>query len=733
MLTSLYRDWGNELAPFDANNVIRPGYAEPTAPIRTVCQSPGVDVGSFGGVAVQKLADRLILTTQIQAAWYRYIPTWTFFYDGTFQPGWSFTAVANTCTSMAHYHNAYWRLDLDVDGAGNDVIDESNSGLWNSLTTETQRLASPASSRTWRVRDKVTGAGYELVPGADADVANADAVADVWALSFKPGELDDGGGTNEPDGSRAHMDQYVNGENIDGGNVVLWYRAGFRHEGQVDCEVAGPVLRPIATDVPALSIGDVSMSEGNTGTSSATFVVSLSAPSGNTVTVNYATAGGTATEGSDYTARAGVLTFLPGTTSQTLSVTVNGDTFVESTESFTVNLGGASNAFIGDGQGEGTIVNDDGATAVGLVAAYGLNEGSGLTTADATAGGHTGAITGAVWTTAGNFGSALLFDGIDDRVTVGSTPQLGLVAGTVQAWVRLDTLGRWHSVIAKGNANSEASHNYAIEIEQGNIVNCSIGNGTAFNVVRSTTQLAALQFYHLACTWDGSQLRLYINGVSSGSVAQTVTPAANSAPLLIGQFGGNVDRLDGVIDEVRIYSIALSQAQIQSDMNAPIEGGDPPTDSTPPTVTMTAPANNAFVGGTVPLSATASDNVGVASVLFLLDGQALGAADTTAPYSVSGTRRRPSPEHTCSPLEPSTWSATRRRPPRSTSSRTTSSRASPSAAPRAGRRSRGRSPSPPRRPIRAASPVCSSDWTGPTSARPTRRLHTAPPGRPPKR
>jgi hypothetical protein len=206
-----------------------------------------------------------------------------------------------------------------------------------------------------------------------------------------------------------------------------------------------------------------------------------------------------------------------------------------------------------------------------LRAAYGFDDGSGLSASDASGNGLTGAIAGgAGWTTSGRFDGALAFDGIDDRVTVGASSLLNLTTGTVEAWVRIDALYRWHGVIAKGNANSDPSHNYAIEITDGNLATCVIGNGTSSNRVTSTTQVAAGQFYHLACTWDGSQLRLYINGVLNRSVTQTVVPAANSSPLSIGQYGGNVDRLDGVIDEVRIYSVVLTQAQIQSDMNSPV-------------------------------------------------------------------------------------------------------------------------------------------------------------------
>jgi glucose/arabinose dehydrogenase len=109
---------------------------------------------------------------------------------------------------------------------------------------------------------------------------------------------------------------------------------------------------------PSLSIADVSVVEGNTGGSPAVFTVTLSAASGQTVTVAYATASGTAT-GGDFTAVSGALTFLPGATTQTISVSVLGDVAAESDETFTVTLSAPVNAAIGDGQAVGSIVNDD--------------------------------------------------------------------------------------------------------------------------------------------------------------------------------------------------------------------------------------------------------------------------------------------------------------------------------------------------------------------------------------
>ena len=111
---------------------------------------------------------------------------------------------------------------------------------------------------------------------------------------------------------------------------------------------------------PVLTIGSVSQAEGNSGTTIFTFTVQLSAPSGQTVTVNYATANGSAIAGSDYGATSGTLTFAPGVTAQTIQVPVTGDLSSESDESFTVTLSSSSNAPIATPSGTGTIVNDDG-------------------------------------------------------------------------------------------------------------------------------------------------------------------------------------------------------------------------------------------------------------------------------------------------------------------------------------------------------------------------------------
>ena len=110
---------------------------------------------------------------------------------------------------------------------------------------------------------------------------------------------------------------------------------------------------------PSIVINDVSVVEGDAGTTNMNFDVSLSVPSGLTVTVNYATANSTAIQPGDYTTTSGTLTFTPGQGTKTISVPVVGDTTDEVDETFFVNLSGATNASIADAQGMGTIVDDD--------------------------------------------------------------------------------------------------------------------------------------------------------------------------------------------------------------------------------------------------------------------------------------------------------------------------------------------------------------------------------------
>ncbi len=111
--------------------------------------------------------------------------------------------------------------------------------------------------------------------------------------------------------------------------------------------------------LPTLSVNDISIVEGDSGTANALFTVSLNEASTRAVKVNYSTANGTATAGSDYTATSGTLTFNPGQTSQTVAVSVTGDRLDEIDENFRLNLTSPVNATIADNRGMATIIDND--------------------------------------------------------------------------------------------------------------------------------------------------------------------------------------------------------------------------------------------------------------------------------------------------------------------------------------------------------------------------------------
>jgi len=120
----------------------------------------------------------------------------------------------------------------------------------------------------------------------------------------------------------------------------------------------------ILNDDAFVRVDDVEIAEGDSGQTNAVFTVSLSAPLQETATIAYTTADDTANVGNDYEMRSGVLTFLPGETTMTVEVPINGDLVVEPNETFFLNLTSATlasgdNLTVLDGQGLGTILNDD--------------------------------------------------------------------------------------------------------------------------------------------------------------------------------------------------------------------------------------------------------------------------------------------------------------------------------------------------------------------------------------
>lgn len=144
----------------------------------------------------------------------------------------------------------------------------------------------------------------------------------------------------------------------------LGYSDMFSGTGGAIGSLAGPVtfegsVGELDPEPVVLAVADASVLEGNKGTSRLDLTVTLSRSSDAEVTVHYATANGTAVATQDYAATSGTLTFQPGETSRTISVSIKGDRKREANETFSVNLSNAVGATIGDGSATVTILNDD--------------------------------------------------------------------------------------------------------------------------------------------------------------------------------------------------------------------------------------------------------------------------------------------------------------------------------------------------------------------------------------
>lgn len=270
------------------------------------------------------------------------------------------TAVEPNETYFANLSNASGATIADGQGVAtiiNDDVAAASSFSVNDVSITEGNTGT--KTITFTVSLTPAAAGTVSVTAATANgtaTTGSDYTGGSAVLSFTAGQTSKtvslpvkGDTTVEPDETF-----FVNLTNPTGGAVIA------------DAQGIGTIVNDDGPSTPSLSINDVTVTEGNTGTGNATFTISLSAAATSPVTVAYATANGTATAGSDYLAGSGTLTIPTGSLSVTVGVVVNGDTTVEPNETFVINLSSPSGATIVDGQGQGTISNDDAAAGPSL-------------------------------------------------------------------------------------------------------------------------------------------------------------------------------------------------------------------------------------------------------------------------------------------------------------------------------------------------------------------------------
>jgi hypothetical protein len=352
---------------------------------------------------------------------------------------------------------------------------------------------------------------------------------------------------------------------------------------------------------PRISINDVSLNEGITGTTAFNFNVTLSSASPQTVTVNYATANGTATAGSDYVANSGTVIFNSGETSKTVTVQVNGDTTTEPNETFTVNLSNAVNAPILDNQGVGTILNDDSAISINDVS---LNEGNTGTTAFTFTVNVTPPSSQAVTVNYATANGTAVAPG--DYNAVASTL---LVFGAGEA-------SKTVTVQVNGDTTVEPNENFTVTLSNpsNSVISDNIGVGTIVND-------------------DGSQPGISINDVSlnegnSGTTAFTFTvtlSSASSQPVTVNYATASGTALFPVdFNNVPSTALTFNPGETSKQITVSVNGD-----------TLIEPNETFNVNLSGATNATIADNQGVGTILND-DGCSYSINPTSQSFSVSG-------------------------------------------------------------------------------------------------
>jgi hypothetical protein len=239
-----YLDWQYQEGMLEATGAnVGPGFRLCPQPAKTILDT-GNDAGNFLGVAIYVQGQEVVLVSEMEAGWYRYVSEWRLAANGTMRPRFGFGATTSSCVCTRHHHHAYWRLDFDIRTAGRNVVREFNNpplvgtGNWHVKRYETQRPRNPSRNRKWRVENANTGEAYDVVPGPDDGVATSSPdwpfpQSDVWLMRYRSSEIENGVVATGPP-YEANIGNFVNGEVIENEDVVVWYGAHSTHDVATD-------------------------------------------------------------------------------------------------------------------------------------------------------------------------------------------------------------------------------------------------------------------------------------------------------------------------------------------------------------------------------------------------------------------------------------------------------------------------------------------------------------------
>lgn len=226
------------------------------------------DTGNFQGVAIYQQdvgnGPEVVMVTEMNAGWYRYIMEWRFAPDGTIRPRYGFGSTTNGCVCNPRNHHVYWRFDFDIVNPTNKIFKiERGRKFQTPINTEASIFRDAQLKRSFLIQNSTGDEAYQISPSAnDGSAANTSGVltdtygaGDFWVMQFKgtadaPSELDDPNSN-----SAANFTPWINNESVVNQDLVVWYAA---HQFRSDdssrvnrpeiingIHVVGPDLRPV--------------------------------------------------------------------------------------------------------------------------------------------------------------------------------------------------------------------------------------------------------------------------------------------------------------------------------------------------------------------------------------------------------------------------------------------------------------------------------------------------------
>lgn len=243
-----YRDWQYQEGMFNAPSA---GASDPAPGIRilapgqiaTTALDTGNDTGNFRGVAIYMqdtnitdLGPELVMVSEMNAGWYRYIMEWRFAPDGTIRPRYGFGATTSSCVCATHFHHVYWRFDFDIVSPINNIYQieigpaGSTEDLISPIINEVTRLRDFSVYRSFIIQNSTSNEAYILSPNLTDGTTDAYGGGDVWFLRYQAGIGGEPAELNDPNTSTAaNLAPWLNNESLSNQDSVIWYAGHFTH------------------------------------------------------------------------------------------------------------------------------------------------------------------------------------------------------------------------------------------------------------------------------------------------------------------------------------------------------------------------------------------------------------------------------------------------------------------------------------------------------------------------